>query len=682
MSNPRDDDDAEQSGEPRFRRAAMPGATSEASASWPDMSSSDDFPTPATGPLTVGHPCAGRLRPTLALEPEEHLASYVSRLARRHGKTARPFCLDLGLGWRALLRGDPTSIDQLAGVSGVPAADLLHNAPRRLGRHAYEWRGNTFKRDPMRRHTLQVCPHCVRDDLRREARGEGAGPFGRVTWLLRSVRTCPKHNVPLATLEGSQGGDHDFARLIAPSAEHLARVGITRREIHPSELQTYVLDRLAGRSRPDAAWLDEMELGAAIDLCEVLGLVIAFGRSGNLRVLEGMAGHAAGDMGFAVARCGPDGLREALTAWDSGANLLQSGRKFSRYGVLQSFLARHPSRRPDLDEVRTIVVDHIKRTKAVGPGAEVLGQIVRERSVHSLTTASKQYGIGLEALRSLLVRSGALIEWDGRSDGGAALFDAHAYAPLLEGAASAITSGAVRRYINASPNQTRAILAAGLIRSIDAGAYPTIPSKWKYARKDLDAFLKALGAGAEDVHALTSGTVSISRAAMHAGCDTVTVVRAVLERRVPWVGRMVGAEGFEAILVRCQDLKRLRGRRRRDRWTRRGLASALHVSRNVADRLLSNAALAAQVVTSGVDGRRLTTFADASVNDFVRDYASLGRLATDWGLSRAACQQVLKAHDVRPALPRERYGADLYLRRDLPPSSTLLAHRDADLGSG
>lgn len=609
----------------------------------------------------------GGLWPLVPLEADESPTSFVSRLARLHVKTARRFCQDLGIGFQSLVNGGREALGRLSYLARAPLGTLIDNAMVRTGRNDHLWRGQAIGSENLSRFTLQVCPRCLEEDVALSARGLGHGPYGRATWLVRYLRTCPRHLVALIPVRCALQTLHDFVPSVEPVLGRLRDGGLPIEERLPSRLEHYLLQRLEGRPPAETAWLNGLGFSAAADTCEVMGAVIAFGRGVSMRRLDGRARHIAGDVGFLAASEGPAGIREVLAAWDLGSSDdgSRSDGPLATYGHFRSFLMRHQERRPELEPVRALVSDHIRWTTPVGPGDLVLGRPVGERLIHSLQTASEEYGLDVRFVRRVLKATRAI---DAQSDGyrtESVLFDARASRKALEDAAASIPGERVRLHLNVSNKQAGAIMRSGLIPAFMDGADTLDIWSHRYAASDLDHFLARLNADALPVNHRPSGFLPIPVAARHAGCDPIEVVRLVLERRLPRVARLAAVPGFKAILVRTADVRSVLKPDASPVLTTVTLAQRLRLAHKTVCALLETGVIPSRELRTAADGKKHRVVEEGAAREFSERYVYLSSLMRVWGLPQRTCRDRLKALGLKPALPRSTYGVDLYLRSDL-----------------
>src|SRR5690606_7648588 len=121
------------------------------------------------------------------------------------------------------------------------------------------------------------------------------------------------------------------------------------------------------------------------------------------------------------------GALHRLTLAGDGGHFVTKGA----LGALFEALDRLYRNDDSFDELRDIVRRHVLCIWPVAAGDEVLGQVVPERRLHSIVSASRETGIGKTVLDDFLTEAGAFAPDDPRADG-RKTFDAEAYQSVLD----------------------------------------------------------------------------------------------------------------------------------------------------------------------------------------------------------------------------------------------------------
>ncbi len=492
-------------------------------------------------------------------EPPE---SFVSRLARINRVwSAETLCGDMGIGFGNVLAGRSEALLRLAELVGMDPAPLLGAACTRSGK-LWTIHGQTLSRDGLVRGGRRVCAACLRDDRLASGLPADVAPYGRTVWQVAHLRTCRVHGVAVKALPGPPvdwRAERDFAARLASCPDDLDALAQAQPRREPSPFEDYLTSRLAGVPGPD--WLDGLPFHAAAKSCEVLGAVAAFGRRRNLNLLDDADWHRASAVGFRVMAGGPDAVDAFLSDLrfsHSGGWAVANG-PLAWFGRLYTWLAANTGD-PGHDELRRVVVRNLVENVPLSPGQKVFGKVLGERKIHSFRTAFLETGVHPTRLRKVLRFAGHLPRAsDGRSDH-EVTFDAVASARLLRRLASAYTFLELGPALNASRLQAKLLVDGGVLKPVLDGSDAEVG--WKcYAREDVDAFLTDLRREACPSDVAPPGAYSIRSAAKRACCHSVEVVRLILERRLGRVAELRGVRGYDAMLVKIDEVRReVRGR--------------------------------------------------------------------------------------------------------------------------
>lgn len=342
---------------------------------------------------------------TCNLFDRETPTSFASRLAKRNRYgSANDFCLDVGLDWSAIIRGNAGEIYRLADLAKVSGSELQRYAIRTVSTSRFRIGRETGTISTIHRTHTRVCPDCIADAYDQHG---APGLFRRADWQLVSVRACEMHSRPLIRLptERYTKGNYDTAALILQHLDHLRDTGNAEASTSPTDLERYLRSRLARRRGKE--WIDRLALGVVSRCSEMLGARIMFGPDAKASELSEQMLHDAGSVGFDVLRRGPDALRRCLVMLKQG-NLESDGYHTHDLGVFFYWLtaSRSPKEmRPIRRIVRDFVVDHYP----LDPGRVILGHVIHRPKLLSLREASRRLRIRQVRVRSLCAAAKILV---------------------------------------------------------------------------------------------------------------------------------------------------------------------------------------------------------------------------------------------------------------------------------
>ena len=143
---------------------------------------------------------------------------------------------------------------------------------------------------------------------------------------------------------------------------------------------------------------------------------------------------------------------------------------------------------------RSIVRDYFLEIWPLAPGDDLLGRAVTERRLHSLTSASKETGIGPVVLDDFLTEAGAFAPGDAGADA-RKTFDAKTWQHILDEIPTLVGLIALRRAIGATLAELKGLKADGVL--VPRTKVATIKSPWRIA--DGQPLLEELEAYAQPV---------------------------------------------------------------------------------------------------------------------------------------------------------------------------------------
>ena len=605
------------------------------------------------------------LRLTIPLGRGEAVTSFASRLAAANGLPVREFCLDWNFRFQAVVDGDASAIEILADKGGVAAADLMAQAFVHGQKHAFTFRGEQLMRFSLRRKRVSVCPHCLADDIANSSRKPHLAVYGRAICQIDAIKTCPVHQTALAVVADDMdpASMHEFTYHVAPVLPKLSKLAdqAVRREL--TGLEKYVLARLDGARQ--AAFLDKLALFVAIKLCEMLGAVDLFGRTANLKKLSDEQWRLAGADGYVIAAGGPPAIGAFL-------NRLQATFDYSRrggtegpqalFGRLYQWL-EFGAEDPDYNPVRDVVGRHIRDHLPLGPGDTVFGQPVEKRSLHSIRSLSLEANVHPKRLRKLLRAAGIIGEAQNPLVDASVVFAAGKASSVITRAKGAMSLPAAGEYLNA-PRVHRALLveAGFLVPCVSAVSHGAVD---QFAVADLDEFLRRLLDGAEKVKSLKAGQFDIPGAAKRACCSAAEIVRFVLDKKLKWVGRKAGVEGYLSVLVTLEEIRGLVRGQDHGGLTPNQVACAIEAHDRVARMLIKHGHLKSVSTVNPVNRCPQVVVMPAEVERFQKKYVSLFGLAKERGRHFRKLKQELEAGGTQLAFDAEKIGATFYVRGTL-----------------
>lgn len=484
-----------------------------------------------------------QLRLRAPIREDQTLLSYVGQLARINLQTStEDFCQDMGTTLQKVAVGDPDAIKRIALVSATDE-DVIDRAAFSAKGRSSTFRGQTVTLQ-VRAQKVRFCPDCLEEDVSR-AKEEGARrpnlyAYGRPQWHISQYRTCVKHGIQLAMVDANRGlRRHDFARAALPLLDHLDDIASNLVRRPANAFERHLEDRIlhGGNGAP-------VGLGFSVTarLCEMLGAVSLFGKWPAHLGFNDETWHRAGAAGFDIAAGGIDSILAFLS------DLMGQDERDSRngphkdFGIIYRWL--EATRDEEMEALVEPIRDHIEEHYPIEAGKQVLGRYVRQRRMHSITSASVQYGLLTSVLRPQLVAAGVVEDDRGKSDNHM-LFPAAPNQLLLERLSRGISEMHARERINCERQNFPRLVSAGIISPIVTvkSGYPLFDTV------DLDSLVERMFAEAVPYRTKPDHLETIATARMKCGCGQPEIVQLILDGKLKSVGRIETVPGYASVLV-------------------------------------------------------------------------------------------------------------------------------------
>lgn len=335
---------------------------------------------------------------TCDLAEWETPTSFAARLAIRNmSGGAQEFCRDMGLDWKALIRGNTREIFRLADLAGADESALQRNAFKIL-RHGHLRIGcEEVRATSLLRAQVRVCPMCL---VERVATHGFVGAYRPTDWQFLSIRTCAFHGVPLTRLpsEPAPVQNYDFVFIVRKNWAVIKNAARTVTRWPCSSLEHYLRKRLSGWQ--GESWIDRMPLSVIAKASEVLGARLEFGPDLTAKAVSEEQWHIAGNKGFGVLQGGPEHLRRALFEL-MGEFRGGSGFHNRDLGIFYSWL-NAARRYPGVETIKNLVLHHIVQNYPLEPGVMVLGQHVEQPRCVTWTNARRRLRVRRQRMAYLV----------------------------------------------------------------------------------------------------------------------------------------------------------------------------------------------------------------------------------------------------------------------------------------
>jgi hypothetical protein len=415
----------------------------------------------------------------------------------------------------------------------------------------------------------------------------------------------------------------------------------------------------------DETWLKDQLLFAVTTVCRLLGVAL---RPAHLRDVDRADGadHATG---FDVARHGETAIRAAFDriAASARGHLDAPGKVF---GPLYLCLARDYLGEPGFAQFGRILRDCILDHWPIAPGETLIGEVVAERRLHSVATAAREAGVGVEVIEQFLLEAGAVPEGGDRPSS-REVFEARPYAELLAEIPTLVGPRAMCTAMGATKTELAALEEEGLL--IPRTRVAKVKSPWRIP--DGLSFVADLAANATPVAEDDPAWETLLLARKRTQVSLVDLIAAIHDAHLV-IGQRVGVAGFHGLVLRMTDVDALPPSRPRakaiDGVAAAGMTSAARFGRSVGLRnegcflaLVEAGHVPAVQVVNPATGRPQHYLRPEDMEAFHRRFVTLTTLSAETGRHRNSLRGELAAGGVaRFAADGQSFGP-VYLREEV-----------------
>lgn len=591
----------------------------------------------------------------LTLMPMESALSFLGRLAQaKAAPSTTAFCTDQALRYDDLRRGEPQAVAHLVAWSGIEPERLLHQTCRRISETEVEFLGFTFPESVLVLTQNRACPGCLRDDM---VAGGPQAMHGRLFWMLRSFRTCPRHGLAIQTLpSGGEGRAYqDVIGDIRPLREQILGGALDTPVAADPVLERHLLDSLAGL--PTTPWLDSLVPHVVARFSEVLGTALHLGRDTKTEDLDDDRLREASPHGFAALAGDPQALTAAFMTLRQRPGRPQDGPQ-ARHGHLHRWFTGAQGCRPEYDSLRALYREHILDNWPIEPGVTLLGGPVVATRVHTVASASRHWKLPARQLRKILAARGLVSPAGDPGLDHVETFRTEQAGDLLDTLAASISRPEAMQRLGLTQNQLRLLEEAKVLPPLSLGPGIKPRHDGRAATVLLDR-LEARVAGAVDPDA--AGWRDLAAAARQARMTLSDMVTATLEGRIA-VRRVPGLSGIAGLRFFSSDA--LSTPSANPRPGRRAVARRLRLSEAIVDLLVSAGHLRCE--SGFIPGTRLRKFSfdPDEVEAFDRAHVSAAALAQAWNLPLKAVHDHLSERGVAPVFQNPSGCVRIYRREE------------------
>ncbi len=387
-----------------------------------------------------------KLPRSVPVHDDECVESFACRLAWANGFRAAIDMMSSGQSTGGTLRNlSPKALSRLAELSGIPEENVrkFTVAPGVI----VPFGETTVKRSQLNLQRVRFCPHCLRDDARKENQVRGGHQYIRAAWGWSMISSCAVHGSPLVSRVIEPQSLQDFKPLLR---------GIT--PVEPTEVNEadiFFYRRLV--SPAGTSFLDAFPAYVAAEFCTLLGEFDEALRRGAVRhrIAGGFETPAQRCTGYTIAKGGREAVWDFLTEY-----VRQISRTVTQPKAIYS-AAHHwwkvNKHNQDYHPLMKLLQQHAEEHVPLDRG-EVFFWPVLTRKVHTAPSAANAYGLSDKRIKQILAE---------RYDGELPRFlkKSIIHRPLLD-ARSWLNTGEVGEILGCTVAVVDQIIKAGILTAV------------------------------------------------------------------------------------------------------------------------------------------------------------------------------------------------------------------------
>lgn len=625
-----------------------------------------------TNPVLPGGPVfrnrATDIRPLPLALPQgerEGPADYLSRLSFRNGRDGlHRICRDFGIKMEDIFQGNPDAIRVAALLGSVKVSDLEAHAFKKLDDRRTVYREQVFHPKMKTYLRIRFCPACLREDLERGSGRVLSRPWRRAEWLMADLHTCPSHSLELVDLGPDLGKKVvDFSLMVAEHIPHLEKYELAAIKRTATSFELYLLDRVSGTAslNRETSWLDTIPLYAVVLASKMTGAVAIEGIRLSPGFVPAAASHRFSAAGFEVLAGGAAAFRVFLENLLSADRLPRSrfGPK-AAFGRLYQWLAAAPHD-PAYDPFRNGLRDAWLETVACGPDDPIrpFGWPLPERRLHSVYSASLEYGIDQGSMRKILFARGIARPEQKDLTNDQVTFDAAQNVQFLKDLRDCVPLKLAAHHLGITTMLMQDLMNEGLLLPMLGGNAEESAHHF-FRRTDLDGFVAKLLKRADPALADDPRLLGIKAAAQRFFQARHVVLRLVLDGKLSRVGLRSGTYGMESILVDPVEIAGQLPIPSAPGLTANEAQDASGIYRTVLGALAREGLLRTHLGKQRQSGTRQTYFDPVDLECFQKDWVALSKIADGLDLSPRMAIARLRAAGLEPAPFSKKVGAVFY----------------------
>ncbi len=609
------------------------------------------------------------------LESREPAIGFASRLAALNGIPLIHFLQEMLIPAADLEYGRDSGIEALAVVGGVDKAALRSASPTINRESPIVSIGNEYlHRSSFKQKRFFFCPHCIAEDMDRFSGPDHARPWLRLEWTISHFRSCKAHRVYLipTPVTARYYRSFDFAEEIRDIIPRLPYHCENSEPAPISHFQEWLTRRLDG-SRDASNWLDDIELYAAIDMCEALGLSMlseSLPKAKNAvglhtlrsRVLPATTLAVAADLGFTVASGGEETIASQLLQMKQAQ--MDAHGVWGLREIIREFydLVEKTKGQTEYAKARILLRRFIVETFPLPAGTDVLGETLDKQQVHTIRSLALESGLHQYTIRNLLENKGMVstdpseVLPDHRTT-----FKIEEVAEFLDDLRGAMTSAQVRILAGISIVVMRCLMESGLLPKLVESS-PDSRVKTLFARSTVEKFVDKLFSGAVSLSDVSSAQVSVNDLRKATGIRIDQAIDLLVSGKI-WKGLLRGERRFDALVVDVNEVMMIVNPTRASGVNKTEFAAMIvGMEKGAVGTFIAEGHLQVRDEFCSAARRTIPIIPREVADHFQKTYVSAREVAECIGSHSRTVRLMLDHASIRPVFDPQKFLGSFYLR--------------------
>ena len=396
----------------------------------------------------------------------------------------------------------------------------------------------------------------------------------------------------------------------------------------------------------------------AAQTSENLGALMLLGPDASRDLITEREWHQAGSIGFSILKDGPDALCDRLKELQRAVPL-DAALYRTRYRLFFDWL-RYRDDDPDFDIIRDLVREFIFQNYPVSEGAVVLGKPCPRQLVHSISTASRAYGVTRWQLGRRLTALGlAQRSADDRDFRLTDYVPAEMMDQIAVDFAALMNAGDAAKWLGIARFLLSKLTDGGVVQKFFAEKHASP----LYHPRDLEAFISGLDRLAEGGQT-NQDWLDIPTAAHRLHCPTDRVTAMILKFHIP-LRRDIGFDSrFRAFRVHLPTLRKAIASPADGALPPGAAVRMIGVDIRTLRALIGGAYVESITAVEPQSGRHRRYISEASLEEFRQNYITVTQLASRTRRNPGA-EAIIQADRGIAPLPLPERCQTIYRRTDI-----------------